>query len=56
MFRASVTVHVGDGATARFWTNAWLLDDAICNFAPNLFRAVESRRQKRTVKDVLTNR
>jgi hypothetical protein len=47
---------VGDGATARFWTNAWLLDGTICNFAPNLFWAVESHRQKRTVKDALTNR
>jgi hypothetical protein len=56
MFRASVTVHVGDGATARFWTDAWLPDGAICNFASNLFRAVESRRKKRTVKDALTNR
>jgi hypothetical protein len=56
MFRASVTIQVGDGTTARFWTDAWLLDGAICCFAPNLFWAVGSRRRNRCVKDVLANR
>jgi hypothetical protein len=43
MFRASVTVQVGDGANARFWTDAWLPDGAIYNFALNLYRVVGGR-------------
>jgi hypothetical protein len=56
MFQASVLVHLGDGTTARFWTDAWLPDGAICNFAPNLFRAVGKRRRSRSVRDALNNR
>jgi hypothetical protein len=56
MFSASVTVEVGDGATARFWTDAWLPDGAIRSFAPNLYAAVGKRSRRRTVKDALCNR
>lgn len=56
MFRTSVTVHVGDGATARFWTDAWLPARAICSFAPNLILAVGCRRRGRSVHDALANR
>jgi hypothetical protein len=55
MFRASVIVQVGDGASAR-WTDAWLPGSAICCFAPSLFRAVGSRRRNRSIKDALDNR
>jgi hypothetical protein len=47
---------VGDGALARFLTDAWLSGDAVCCFAPSLFRAVGSRRRNRSVKDALNNR
>lgn len=56
MFWASVTVQVGDDATVRFWTDAWLPGWAICDCAPNLFLAVGCRRRRRIVKDALTNR
>lgn len=56
MFNCSVTVVVGDGATAQFWTDSWLPDGAIRTFAPNLFMAVGRRRLQRTVKDALTAR
>jgi hypothetical protein len=56
MFRASVTVQVGDGTNARFWTDVWLPDGAICNFAPNLYRAVGGRWRGRSVREALANR
>ena len=56
MFRASVSVQVGDGASACFWTDSWLSNGPICRSAPNLFRAVASRRRNRTVKDALDGR
>ena len=55
MFSASVTVQVGDGTTARFWTDSWLPDGAICTFAPNLVRAVGCRRRNRTIRDAMLN-
>jgi len=55
MLRASVSVLVGDGTSARFWIDSWLPDGAICSFAPNLFMAVGCRRRKRTVREALTN-
>lgn len=56
MFKASVTFLVGDGAKIRFWTDAWLLDGAICSFAPSLFRAIGPRRRHRSVRDALHDR
>lgn len=56
MFSSSVTVDVGDGATALFWTDSWLPDGPIYTFAPSLFRAVGRRRRGRTVRDALTDR
>jgi hypothetical protein len=56
MFRASVTVQVDDGAIARFWTDAWLPDGAICSFAMNLFHAVGCCRRRRFVREALANR
>ncbi|WVZ82473.1 hypothetical protein U9M48_029730 [Paspalum notatum var. saurae] len=53
LFRASVSVVLGDGAHALFWTDAWLPEGAICNFAPRLFRAVGCRRRGRTVREAL---
>ena len=56
MFSSSVTVEIGDGASTRFWTDAWLPAGAIPTFAPNLFKAVGRRRLGRSVKDALTDR
>jgi hypothetical protein len=56
MFSASVTVEIGDGTSARFWTDAWLPEGAIRIFAPNLFAAVGRRRLHRSVKDALNDR
>jgi hypothetical protein len=56
MFSASYTVELGDGASARFWTDAWLPMGPISSFAPNLFRAVGRRRLRRSVRDALTDR
>jgi hypothetical protein len=55
MFSSSIYVQVGDGASTKFWTDAWLPDGAISNTAPNLFKAVGRRRLGRTVKDALSN-
>jgi hypothetical protein len=56
MFSSSVYVEVGDGASTKFWTDAWLPDGAISNTAPNLFKAVGRWCLGRTVKDALSNR
>jgi hypothetical protein len=56
MFQQSVTVEVGDGTSARFWTDSWLLRGPISIFALNLFRVVGSRRRGRSVKDALAGR
>jgi hypothetical protein len=56
MFSSSIYVVLGDGASAKFWTDAWLPDGAISAFAPNLFKAVGKRRRGKTVRDALNNR
>jgi hypothetical protein len=55
MLQASVSVRLGDGATAKFWTDAWLPDGAVCRIAPNLFRAVRRGGRGRSVRDALAN-
>jgi hypothetical protein len=55
MFSASVSVQAGDGTSARFWTDSWLSDGAICNSAPNLFCAIGRRQRNRTVSEALLN-
>lgn len=55
MFRASVTVAVGDGASALFWTDSWRPDGPISSSSPNLYNAVPPRRRKRTVRDALAD-
>lgn len=51
-----VTIELGDGATARFGTDAWLPSGTISSFAPSLFRAVGRRCRGCTVKDALFQR
>jgi hypothetical protein len=56
LFACSITVDVGDGASTRFRTDAWLPAGAIPSFVPNLFRAVGRRRRLgRSVRDALTD-
>lgn len=56
MFRASVTVTLGDGASALFWTDSWRPSGPICTSAPSLFQVVPARRRRRTVRDTLDDR
>lgn len=53
MFQSSVTVTVGDGASAYFWLDSWLPAGPLCRTAPNLFAAVAPRRRRRTVRHAL---
>jgi hypothetical protein len=56
MFQASITVTIGDGHSAKFWTDPWLPDGPICRFAPHLFNAIPKRRRGKSVRDAITNR
>jgi hypothetical protein len=56
MFQSSLFVVVGDGTSAKFWTDNWLPAGAIPSFAPNLFRAVGRRRLGRSVRETLDGR
>jgi hypothetical protein len=56
MFQASISIIIGDGASAMFWLDSWLLDRPICHTAPNLFRAVTQHRRKCSIKDALYDR
>jgi hypothetical protein len=53
MFSCSVRVELGDGTSALFWTDTWLLAGKISSFAPHLFRAVGKRYLKTPVKDAM---
>jgi hypothetical protein len=50
MFQASVSMVVGDGRSAKFWTDSWLPDGPICRFAPHLFNAVAKRKRDKSVR------
>jgi hypothetical protein len=56
MFQSSVTVAIGDGLLAKFWTDSWLPDGTICRFAPHLFAAIGKRRRQKSVREAITNR
>lgn len=53
MFTCSVCLELGDGASARFWTDAWLPAGQIKFFAPHLFRAIGRRFLNVSVKDAI---
>jgi hypothetical protein len=40
LFEGATYSVLGDGASTFFWTDSWLPDGRICEFAPNLFGAV----------------
>jgi hypothetical protein len=56
MFQALVLVVIGDGPSAKFWTDSWLPDGPICRFAPHLFNAIGRCRHGKSVRDAVTNR
>ena len=56
MFNAATSIILGDGATARFWTDDWLPAGPICHWAPVVFASVPSRRRRHCVRDALANR
>jgi len=56
MFGASVSVELGDGVSAKFWTDRWLPEGRVQSFAPNLFRAIGRRFLSVSVREALAAR
>jgi hypothetical protein len=48
-------VTVGDGASARLWTDNWLLVEPLCAHAPALYKAISRAGKKRSVCDALVH-
>jgi hypothetical protein len=55
MFHSSVVVELGDGASTKFWTDAWLPGGTISTSLPNLFKAIGRRFLGLMVRDSLTD-
>jgi hypothetical protein len=53
LFAAATNITLGNGQTAKFWTDRWLNGAAPQDLAPDLFKI--SIRKNRSVKDALTN-
>ena len=54
LFFASTHMVIGDGETAKFWTDRWINGRAISEIAPLLYQCVPKRRRKsRTVVEGL---
>jgi hypothetical protein len=53
LFAAATKITVGNGQTARFWTDSWLNGMTPKEIAPELFKI--SVRKNRSVKDALAN-
>jgi hypothetical protein len=53
MFCCSVSVELGNGASARFWTDSWLPTGQIKSFVPHLFQAVGKWFWNVSVRDAL---
>ncbi|XP_066320627.1 uncharacterized protein [Miscanthus floridulus] len=51
MAAVSMTVNIGDGASARLWTDSWASVGALCHYAPNLSAAISRAGKKRSLKD-----
>ena len=57
MAGASMTVSVGNGCSARFWSDSWTTVGALCRFAPDLFAAISRAGRKRSMSEgLLLNR
>lgn len=48
-----MSVVLGDGSSARLWTDNWSPFGPLCRFAPDLFAAVSRAGKKRSVRDGL---
>lgn len=53
MSAVSMSVALGDGTSAKLWTDAWAPVGPLCFFAPDLFTAISRTGKRRTVKDGL---
>lgn len=53
LFEASVSIILGDGATASFWNDAWLLDQPFRSAFPDLFAVCTKRAL--SVKDAIAD-
>ena len=53
MIDASMTVIIGDGASAKLWTDNWSNVGSLCSFAPQLFADISPRGKKMSVNDGL---
>jgi hypothetical protein len=55
MCAASMSMIVGDGASARLWTNNWLPVGPLCAHVPVLYKAISRAGKKRSVRDALVH-
>jgi hypothetical protein len=53
LFEASLSISLGDGATASFWHDAWLFDKSLCVSFPELFAVCTKRAL--TVREALAD-
>ena len=53
MTDASMTVIIGDGASAKLWMDNWSNVGSLCSFAPQLFAAISPRGKKMSLNDGL---
>jgi hypothetical protein len=53
LLNAATKIILGDGKTARFWSDRWLADQVPAEIAPDIFKI--SARKKRTVRDALVD-
>ena len=51
MAAVSMTVTIGDGASARLWTDSCASVGALCHYTPNLYAAISRAGKKRSLKD-----
>jgi hypothetical protein len=51
MAAASMSVVLGNGSSARLWTDNWLPSGPLCRLALDLFAAISRSGKKRTVRD-----
>jgi hypothetical protein len=53
MCEVSLSVVLGDGASAKFWTDSWAVVRPLRHYAPALFAAISRTGRGRTVKEAL---
>jgi len=56
MSAVSMSVVLGDGSSAKLWTDCWAPVGPLCFFAPELFAAISRVGKRRMVKDGLFQR